>query len=75
MFGIKKCHQDLLIPAHKPTYITHYDEYTGPSSLSRNFKRNENLKHINIVVFEGSHDVTVQKTKFKKNPVVNDAWA
>jgi len=79
MFGMQKCRQHLLIPAHKPIYVTHYDEYNGPPSLWWNFKEilsSENFKHINFVVFEGPRDVTVQQTKLKKKKtVLNGTWA
>jgi hypothetical protein len=38
----------------------HYQE------ILREILSSQNFKHINIVVFEGSHDVTIQKIKFKK---------
>ena len=43
----------------------HYQE------ILREILSSENFKHINIVVFEGSHDATVQKTKFKKKKTLS----
>jgi len=43
----------------------HYQE------ILREIRSSENFKHINIVVFEGSHDATVQKTKFFKKKTLS----